>query len=243
MLKYFNPLKKAEEVERIVMKDLKRKYYRFRYARYYGGIATADTVGCSFLCAYCWNYFRNLNPERFGKFYSPKEASEKIMEIVNRKNIEKVRVSGAEPILGKKSFKHLIRLIELLLNQKSKLTFILETNGLILGLNKLFCKKLSKFPVWVRVSIKGWNENSFEKISNAERCFFIYPLKAIKYLQDYGIDAWPAIMYEIFGSDGIKAIKQKMKEFGIEGELEIEYIEKYPFVMKNLAKRKIKLKF
>ena len=47
----FDPVERAEEVERLVLKDEKRLYYRFRAAPYYGGIATADAIGCSFLCA------------------------------------------------------------------------------------------------------------------------------------------------------------------------------------------------
>ena len=38
----FDPLKRARDVEKLVMKGLARKYYRFRPARYYGGIGTAD---------------------------------------------------------------------------------------------------------------------------------------------------------------------------------------------------------
>jgi len=54
----FDPLKRSEQVEVQVTKDNKRLYYRFRPAPYYGGIATADAVGCSFLCAFCWNSWR-----------------------------------------------------------------------------------------------------------------------------------------------------------------------------------------
>jgi len=59
----FDPVKRSGEVERAVMHGDRKKYYRFRYAGYYGGIATADTVGCNLLCTYCWNYYRNLYPE------------------------------------------------------------------------------------------------------------------------------------------------------------------------------------
>ena len=31
---------------------------------------TADIVGCSFLSAYCWNYWRNESFGRFGKNYT-----------------------------------------------------------------------------------------------------------------------------------------------------------------------------
>jgi uncharacterized Fe-S cluster-containing radical SAM superfamily protein len=235
-------MKRAEEVESLVMKDFERKYYRFRYANYYGGIATADAVGCCFLCAYCWNYLRNLNPERFGEFYSPEKASEKILQIMRKKNVNRVRVSGAEPILGEKSFEHFCKLVEKIYREEPSAEFILETNGLILGSNEKFCKKLAKYPILVRFSIKGWDEKSFEKISGAEGRFFIYPLEAIKNLQSLGVEAWPAVMQEIFGPREIEILKKKLEEFGIKGEIEIEYLEKYPFVLKNLEKRGVSLK-
>jgi uncharacterized Fe-S cluster-containing radical SAM superfamily protein len=237
----FNPVERAKQVESIVMKNLERKYYRFRYASYYGGIATADAVGCCFLCAYCWNYLRNLSPERFGEFYSPEKASEKILQIMRKKGVNRVRVSGAEPILGEKSFEHFCKLAEKIYTQNPSTEFILETNGLILGLNEKFCKKLAEYPILVRVSIKGWDEKSFEKISGAEGKFFVYPLKAIKNLQDYGVEAWPAVMQEIFREDGIKVLKKKLKELGIKSEIETEYLEAYPFVIKNLETRKVKI--
>jgi len=44
-------------------------------------VVAADAVGCCFLCAYYWNYFRNLNPEKLGEFHSPEEVSRRIIEI------------------------------------------------------------------------------------------------------------------------------------------------------------------
>ncbi|RLB07806.1 MAG: hypothetical protein DRG50_01655 [Deltaproteobacteria bacterium] len=100
----FNPLQRAEEVEELVMKGQKRKYYRFRPARYYGGIATADLVGCNLLCAYCWNYDRNLEPSKCeGWYYSHTEVAERLLAIARRKGFNRIRLTGAEPILGERS--------------------------------------------------------------------------------------------------------------------------------------------
>ena len=71
MILPFDPIQRSREVEQIVMYDDKRMYYRFRFANFYGGIVTADAIGCNLLCAYCWNYSRNLNPAsqvRLGSF-------------------------------------------------------------------------------------------------------------------------------------------------------------------------------
>jgi uncharacterized Fe-S cluster-containing radical SAM superfamily protein len=71
----FDPIRHSKEVESLVMQGDKRRYYRFRFAKSYGGIVTADATGCNLLCAYCWNYSRNLNPSKVGEFFSPIEAA------------------------------------------------------------------------------------------------------------------------------------------------------------------------
>lgn len=161
---------------------------------------------------------------------------------MKKRNLERVRISGAEPILGKRSFEHLEKVIQEIYEKNSSLNFILETNGLILGLNKKFCSNLAGYPLAVRISVKGWDNQSFEKISGAKGKFFIFQLKAIKNLQDLGIETWPAIMYEIFGREEIEILKEKLEEMGIENEIEVEYLEKYPFVVENLEKRGITLR-
>ncbi|UCC66023.1 MAG: radical SAM protein, partial [Deltaproteobacteria bacterium] len=95
------------------MKELRRKYYRLRPARYYGGIATADLVGCNVLCAYCWNYNRNLKPsECDGRYYHHTEIAKRLSNIARRKDFNRIRLSGAEPILGERSFDHLVGVLE-----------------------------------------------------------------------------------------------------------------------------------
>ena len=239
----FDPIERAKEVEDIVANGEKRKYYRFRYASYYGGIVTADTIGCCFLCAYCWNYFRNLNPKGAGKFYSSLEVVNNLLEISFRKNCKKFRISGAEPILGKKSFSHLEKILELLNQKIENLEFIIETNGLLLGYKTELIERLKKYKkfIFVRISLKGWDEISFEKISGARRDFFIYPIKALKILKDSGIEAWPAIMYDIFRSNGLQKIKEILKKEVGSDEVEIEYLESYPFVVRNLKNRGIEI--
>jgi uncharacterized Fe-S cluster-containing radical SAM superfamily protein len=237
----FNPIERAKEVESVVVNEEKRKYYRFRYANYYGGIVTADTIGCCFLCAYCWNYFRNLNFEHAGKFYSPSDVVNNLLKISSRKNCERFRISGAEPILGEKSFSHLEKILELLKQEVDNLEFIIETNGLILGYKTELIEKLKKYKefVFVRISLKGWDETSFEKISGAKRDFFIYPIKALRILKEEGIEAWPAVMYDIFKDNGLRKIKEILKREIGSDEVEIEYLEAYPFVVENLKRRGI----
>jgi len=241
----FDPLERAKAVEELVMDGLARKYYRFRPARYYGGIATADLVGCPFLCAYCWNYARNLHPELSrDRYYSPDEVAKRLLAIMKRKRFNKVRLSGAEPILGQQSFEHLYKVLEGIYKANPVCDFILETNGLLIGCEERFVQELSHFErLQVRVSLKGFDEESFEAISGSNRKCFGLPIKGLKDLIRNGINAWPAIMYEIFGPEGIGKISKTLMEYGIRPEeLEIEYLEPYPFVLENLKKRSISLR-
>jgi uncharacterized Fe-S cluster-containing radical SAM superfamily protein len=226
----FDPVKRAADMEAIVMHDKKRKYYRFRASRHYGGIVTADTVGCPFLCAYCWNYGRNASPERFGKYYAADEVVEKLASISSRKSIRLFRISGAEPVLGPVSFDHLLQVVK-------AGRFIIETNGLVLGALPHLAERLGGLNVAVRISVKGWDAQSFERISGAKKEFFRYPFIALKTLREAGVDAWPAVMGDLFLPEGTRCISALMEEMGIRTRIETEYLERYPGVMSAMRHR------
>ena len=236
----FDPLERAKEVESIVTMGHKRLYYRFRPAPYYGGIATADAVGCSFLCAYCWNYNRNLHPERYHEFYSPPQVAEKLLYIAKKKSYRLFRISGAEPILGERTFFHLIEVLKHI-NQKSpEAMFILETNGFFLGCRPDLLEKLREFSnLGIRICLKGIDEESFAQITGAKKNFYRVPLIALRELEGLGVRSWPALMGDLFSREEIGKFERFLKENSIRSELEIEFLETYPFVLENMKKRKI----
>jgi len=207
-MKPFNPVERAKKAEELVVRGNERKYYRFRYTRYYGGIVTADTVGCNLLCAYCWNYFKNLRPEKYGEFYSSEEVANKLLEIAKAKGCYLFRISGAEPILGKNSAKHVAEVIS-----RVGRDFILETNGLMFGYSPDLVDYFSGLSVVVRITVKGWDER--------------------------GIPFWVAVMYDVFGEEGVETLRKKLP---IPCRIEYEYLEAYPFVLENLRKRGVRLK-
>lgn len=235
----FDPLQRSEETELLVMSGEKRLYNKFRAAPYYGGIATADAVGCSFLCAYCWNYGRNEDPARFGRFFSPENVAHKLLEIARRRSFSLFRVTGSEPILGETSFNHLINIIELILNAEPQSNFVLETNGLMLGYKKELVRRLNFSRVLVRIAVKGINPESFEKITGAGKEFFPYPVLALRTLEQMGVRAWPALMKDLFSEPQIGELKKTLREQGINSDLELEGLEPYPFVLENLKRRGI----
>ncbi len=239
----FDPLQRSDETESIVMREEKRLYHRFRPAPYYGGIATADAVGCSFLCAYCWNYFKNLNPSRFKDFYSSRQVASRLLNIARRKSFHLFRISGAEPILGTKSFEHLVEVIEIIFEKSPHSKFILETNGFYLGHRIDLTERLRFRNLNIRICLKGTDAESFELITGAKREFFEYPLRTLKALQDRGIRAWPALMRDLFSTEEIGQLKNALDAFRIKAELELEGLEAYPFVVENMKKRKVQIKY
>ena len=78
----FEPLELARETEKIVTRvggeGLERKYEGIHSAPVYWGIATGYAVGCCLRCIYCWSNWSRDFPERFGKFYSPKEIAKRL---------------------------------------------------------------------------------------------------------------------------------------------------------------------
>ena len=238
----FDPLKRSEQVEVQVTKDNKRLYYRFRPAPYYGGIATADAVGCSFLCAYCWNYNRNLHPERFKEFYTPQQVADKLCHIADKKSYGLFRISGAEPVLGERTFFHLIEVLKLIHRKRPGSLFILETNGFYLGFRTDLLAGFKEFPnLRVRVCLKGVDEESFEKITGAEKEFYRFPIVALRELEGLGVKAWPALMGDLFDREDISRLERFLRKSGIRSDLELEFLEAYPFVVKNMERRKIKI--
>jgi len=238
----FDPMARAEMVESLVMKDNKRLYHRFRAAPYYGGIATADAVGCSFLCAYCWNYGRNLNPSRYGTYLSPAEVASNLLSIAEKKSFHLYRITGSEPILGNPSLNHLLDVLQILSREDPRGVFILETNGFILGHKKELVDDLAFNNIRCRISLKGTDPESFEKITGAKKEFFHDPFIALKQLEEKGIKVWPAVMIDFFNDEEIHNLKTVLKENKIKSELEFETLEAYPFVLENLKRRNIILK-
>lgn len=233
-----DPLKEAEKLKKVVCRGEKRKYYRFRGGDFYGGIATADCVGCILDCVYCWSFYPRKNPEKVGQFFSPKEVAERLIRIARKKGYRNVRISGNEPTLCKE---HLLKVISLI---PKDLIFILETNGILIDEN--FAKDLANFKnLFVRVSLKGANEKMFSEISGAKPEFFQNQLNALKYLTENKIPCRAAIMINFYTQRDLREIKERLSKISqkLADDLEYETLILFPFVEKRLKERKIKFNF
>ena len=166
----FDPIERAAWAEGQVMKGTARRYYRFRHARFYGGIISADAVGCQFLCHWekggrCWNFSRNQNPAT-GDFFSPDPLAAKLVVLAEKNACWKFRVSGCEPFLGFLSTAHLYEVISLVRNKYRASQFVVESNGAMLG---FMPSLLDDFPkgARLRICLKGQNEAQSEQVTNA----------------------------------------------------------------------------
>jgi uncharacterized Fe-S cluster-containing radical SAM superfamily protein len=227
-----DPIELAEKTKEIVCSGERRKYYRFRPAPYYGGIATADCVGCCLRCLFCWSWHVVAQPEKTGRFYSPEQVASSLTAMARKKRFRQVRISGNEPTLHRF---HLLKLLDLI---PDDIHFILETNGILIGHDPSYAKDLSQFPnLHVRVSLKGVCAEDFTRLTMATPEGFGYPLKALEYLVKEGIDCFPAVMTDFSSREAIKNLRQELKAIRSDFEdFEEEELILYPFVSENIIK-------
>lgn len=228
----FDPLELAKRIEKIVSLGEKRKYYRFRPAPYYGGIATADCVGCCLRCLFCWSWHIVTQPEHIGRFYSPEEVAKNLISIARKKGFHQIRVSGNEPTLHRI---HLIKLISLI---PKEIQFILETNGILIGSDPSYAKELSQFSnLYVRVSLKGTSNSTFTELTQAKPEGFDLQLRALENLVQEGIDCFPAVIADFSPPEEILKLRDRLGRIRPDFyDFEKEELIFYPFVQENLRK-------
>ncbi len=234
-----DPIKLSSATENIVVKDRAKKYYRFRADRWYGGIATADTVGCNLRCAFCWSARGIERPEKAGSLYSPVEVAEKLCLIASKKGFDQVRVSGGEPTIG---IEHLVALLE---EMGEKYRFILETNGILLGHDRTYAERLARFDsLAVRISLKGASPEEFARLTGARAVFFEYQLRAMENLLAEGIEAHASAMLSFSTSASIQGLMDRLGKIDkrLVSGFEEEYVILYPSVRNRLRKADIKPK-
>jgi uncharacterized Fe-S cluster-containing radical SAM superfamily protein len=181
----------ARRTEAIVCQGNRRKYTSFYATGVYGGIATGYTVGCCLRCYYCWVDPSRDFPERYGTFYSPDEVMKHLKAVAKRAKVPRLRISGAEPTIGKR---HLLELLEYVEASEFRL-FILETNGILFGAERDYAKEISGFKkVHVRVSLKAGLGEGFAERTGALPESFILPYQAIKNLLEAGASFHVAAM-------------------------------------------------
>lgn len=177
----FDSLELARLTESIVCRkdDAARKYTAFYVAGVYRGIVTGYGVGCCLRCVFCWVSPSRDFPESYGQFYTPESAYERIADSARRSNVHKARISGCEPTLCKE---HLISLLDYIEDDPRIRTFILETNGILFGVDKEYVRKIfDNFDkVYLRLSLKAGTPDGFQRKTGAKKENFEIPFQAIR---------------------------------------------------------------
>lgn len=245
----FDPVQLARETEKIVTRSgprgLERKYEHFYTTGVYGGIATGYCIGCCLRCIFCWVSWGRDFPERFGKFYSPEEAFSRLREAAHKRKVEKLRISGAEPTLGKD---HLLSLLERVETSEFPL-FILETNGILLGVDKDYVRKISKFTKpYVRVSLKAGTPEAFTRKTGAKPEAFKIPFRAIRNLLDHHVSFHVAAMSadpRIMTPEERNSLMQKLAEIDprLLLDLEEEVMDPYKTTLARLKHADLKVEW
>lgn len=187
----FDPQELARKTEEIVCRSDCRKYTKFICTRMYGGIATGYTCGCCLRCIFCWVHRCRDFPEKYGRFYSPAEAFRQLSRVGRKAQVSQLRISGAEPTLGKS---HLLGLLERVENSPFRL-FILETNGILLGADPDYARQIARFKkVHTRISLKAGTPEAFTRKTGAVSGSFELPFNGIRNLMEAGASFHVAAM-------------------------------------------------
>ena len=208
-----------------------RKYYRFRYSsQFYGGIVTGDVVGCNLRCAYCWSQKTAWHPRK-GSWYAADQVVKALLNLAQKNQCQKIRLSGGEPTLCQD------HLLAVLLQIPDHLTFILETNGILLS-EEGYIPKLEALPnpPFVRVSLKA-GPTLFSQVTGASLEAYQIQLQTIDLLKQSILPFNVAIMAEFFTSAEV----QQLTDMVAPRRLEVEQLMVYPFVEAKLKAKGLRI--
>ncbi|MFN3804631.1 MAG: radical SAM protein [Pyrobaculum sp.] len=215
--------------------EIYRRYKRFRGGRWYGGIATADVVGCNLRCGMCWAWRNTSFVLTGGVWMSPSEVAERLEEIAKSRGYRQVRISGGEPLIAPQ---HVLKAIDLLPNY----IFVVETNGLLV--DRVLARELARRThAVVRISIKGATAEEFQKITQSPPSYFYQQLEAIRALVESGMepcrDVYPAAMLGFSTEQGVKTLERALAEIDprLSQCIDVEYVILYPHVVKLMRAR------
>lgn len=232
----FDPVELAERTREIVCRGEERKYTKFYATGVYGGIGTGYTCGCCLRCVFCWVDRSRDYPEELGNFYSPEGAFERLADAAESYGTHKLRISGAEPTICRK---HLIRLLKLV-EESDFEPFILETNGILFGVDESYVEEISRFEKpHVRVSLKAGTPEAFERKTGAKAEFFEVPFHGIRNLLDHNVSFHVAGMMDdprIVEPEERKELARRLKKIhpGLLRSFEGEVVDSYRSTLRRL---------
>ncbi len=215
-----------------------RRYYRFRRDRWYGGVVTGDVVGCNLRCKFCWAWRFTWTGYDKGVLLTAGEAFERLAGMARRFRVGQVRLSGGEPTIG---WEHLVELAELVVGEG--LSFIVETNGVMIGYDYRLAEKLASFHragIEVRVSLKGTSPEEFHTLTSARPEAWELQVEALRRLVELGLEpceeVYAAVMLSFTDEKGVKRVKRLLASIHpkLASCIDPEYVILYPHVERLL---------
>ncbi len=243
-----DPIELTRLTRRAVCREEKnihyRKYTNFYGVGVYGGIATAYSVGCNIRCVFCWVDWSRDWPERYGKFYSPREVYNKLRQVMADMAFRRARISGAEPTLCPE---HLYGVLDNVMSNSDDFDlFVIETNGFVIANEPDVADRLGLYaprhdrdsPCHIRMSIRGGLPEPFEAKTGCRSEFVDLPFKAAQLLWNAGASFHIAVVVdERFTSKQEKDIiydKLRAIHPTITQGIEEETLDPYPHALVRL---------
>ena len=231
----FDVLRVSEILEKKVAEGEKRKYFRFRFSRFYGGSAVGDVVGCNLRCAFCWTG-KPRDDVSLGFWVTASQAAKKLARLAGRSRL--ARLSAGEPTLG---WRHLVAVLDSIAEHYPRLGFILETNGVLIGAKPSYARLLAEHPArpLVRVSIKACSSIWFRVLTGAREDALELQIRAIESLYESNA----VFRIAVFAAFGSKKCWANLLNIIAErtGPDALRDIEVEPLVLYPTAKRRLKL--
>lgn len=216
----------ASKISRLVCMGEKRKYYRFRVSGYYGGIATADCVGCNLKCFYCWSSSVRDKPHlQYLGYLAPGEVAERLASMVASSGVKLVRLSGNEPLLCPE---HTLKVIEHFSTiRPHRVYFVLETNGLLF--TPELAEKLAEYRSFlhVRISLKGTSPAAFKIVTGMDGGGFEKQLSAVRLLYKVGLSCTAAVMDKTVTKRSLRLIRSIVRRLNPQCLFEVEEYQQF----------------
>ena len=234
----YDPIALAAATEKVVVRGNQRKYVQLgKRLRFYGGSISATEVGCNLRCKFCFSDKPVWKPGRVGRFYTPQAVFDGLDRAAQKYKTKIISASASEGTIGKQHLMELLGLVD-----QSEYTYVLETNGMILGADSEYVRALKRFKnLHVRVSMKGCSSEEFHKLTGAKRSAYDLPFKALHLLIQEGISCNVCLSVSFSDDEAIEVAKRRLYEMwpGLLKSLELEKIKLFPKVRQRLIDHKM----
>ncbi len=170
----------VQEVRSRSFDGTRRRYHRFRHSSHDDSVV-ADSIGSNLRCAHEWGWCEGiLDDPAAGTFYSPEAVVDGLLSMADEHDCSSARITGMEPVMRDD---HLIEVAQELDDHDMSLR--IDTNGMLL--DQAYLGRLEDAcDLQIRLSFKGPDPQSFEKLAGVNRSWFMNQVRA--FLACHGSD-------------------------------------------------------